>query len=185
MPVSADPNAVRNYTLRGDQKLPAEQRPVFRFRYMTRRQKQGYLAGLEGEALRGLTGEEAMRKLYAALSGVLAGWEGLRAPATHAEPLGPAVPFRAGHLEDLDLALTDTEIWELFYAGASELDDEDLRFFASRPSSAPAGSANREPRAAQTAGALTPPPPNSPGIASAPPATAEDAAPAAEPASPT
>jgi hypothetical protein len=70
------------------------------------------------------------------------GWEGL------VDRAGAPVPFDAGHLEVLDEVLTEKELWELYWAGGSDLDEADRAFFESRPSSSPAASASQESKAA-------------------------------------
>ena len=155
MPIAFDPSARRSYILRSDRGKPASDRPVFMFRYMTRSEKRSYLElgnePADVTAARGV--DETMTLLYQRLAEVLAGWEGLRnrkgqdivyVPASEGESQRQASE-RIAAVED---ALIDKEIWELYWAGASEVDEADLRFFESRPSTPPATSASPDPKGA-------------------------------------
>ncbi len=133
MPVAFHPDAVRKYVLKTDRKLPRERRAVFSLRYMTRRAKTAYLAA--ADSLGGLTAEQASAVVYEQLGKVLAGWENLRGGD------GQEIGFDAANLVALDDVLTDSELWELYWAAAHELDADDSDFFGSRPSTPPDGSA--------------------------------------------
>jgi hypothetical protein len=175
-PISCDLEARRKYTLTSDLQLPAETRPTFFFRYLTRRQKLRYLEF--GEAIRkgaaqppvaqppsageenGQTqpgaampqdtvaqdehqeGQNVITDLYAKLGQVLAGWRNLVYPPGAGPDLaGKPVPYDPARLDVLDDVLLDAELWQLYWAGASEIDEDDRKNSASPPSSPAAKSA--------------------------------------------
>jgi hypothetical protein len=136
MPIAFDPQARRRYVLRCDRKLPAAQRPTFIFRYLTRRAK---LALPTVPAEGGIAPEAELERLYERLKATLTGWENLRQPANdeHSE-----IAFDPEHLDVLEYVLTERELWELYHAAGSDVDEQDVGFFDSPQSSPPGGSAS-------------------------------------------
>lgn len=147
MPVTCDPNARRRYVLKGDRKLPAERRAVFVFRFLTRREKRAFWADpvmpKDGPKL---TEEQLDERLRDRIDRVLTGWENLRGPNGTAVVCTPDWT-----LAELDF-LTDREVWELYSAAGSDVELDDLDFFASPPSASPGGSASPPPAGAATPG---------------------------------
>jgi hypothetical protein len=145
MPVACDTNARRKYILKSDRKarkVSKDQMPKFIFRYLTRRQKMEYLKlGNESDAVtRKRTPEDVMAEFYQCLGKVLTGWENLTGPDAL------AVPYDAANIQVLDDVLTDNELWELYWAGGEEIDEADLNFFDSPPSSPAGTSASPAPQ---------------------------------------
>ncbi|HUT58862.1 MAG TPA: hypothetical protein VNA25_13530 [Phycisphaerae bacterium] len=136
MPIACDPDAKRIYVLKCDRARSLQATPRFFMRYLTRRQKSRYRKfGDELETSK-LTADQMAEGLYKHVGEVLVGWENLHRPD------GADVPYAADRLTDLDDVLTDRELWELYFAGMTELDGADLGFSGSQSSSSTGESAS-------------------------------------------
>lgn len=103
MPISADPSAVAEFSLRTDESKPAESRPAFLFRYMTRRERARVLAMIE-EARSTDSDDRCYQLLTDAINLALVGWRNMT--GADGRPLAFA-------RENWDEPLTDSEIWEI------------------------------------------------------------------------
>jgi hypothetical protein len=135
VPIAFDPNATRHYVLRADRTpQSAIRNPQFLFRYQTRRAKAAYLSLGADPSVAAVE----VATVYERLGRVLVGWKGL------VDAAGVAIEFDAARLQELlDGVLTDMELWELYSAGASDLDEADRKNFDLQSSSAPDSSASQ------------------------------------------
>lgn len=157
MPISADPDATAEYSLASDADKPAESRPVFICRFMTRKEHR-HVADLVQEAYdTPATPEgdaECYRLLIEAIGIGVVGWRNI------------AIPF---DLSRLDEALSDREFWELArnYPGAVRSTERDRFLSRSQARSAAASPAKAE---MPTGAASEPTPPAKAESSPAPPA---------------
>ena len=103
MPISADPKATFDFVLKSDADKPAESRPAFQFRFMTRRELSRF-ERLRAEAFDTKDDAETFAKLSEAILISIVGWRNIN------DAEGKPIPFTR---ETWDEPLTDREIWEM------------------------------------------------------------------------